>query len=158
MTSERTGPDETFDVTLTRRDGYRFDVDFGDGSGTTLQVDEPPPLGEGSGPSASRVLASAIGNCLTASLLFCLQKARIEVEDVTTHVRGSIVRNEQGRLRLGPLKVRIEPRTGEVPPARMAKCLEIFEDFCTVTASARAGLVVDVEVEAPTASSATPTT
>lgn len=157
MTSEHAGADETFDVTLTRRGGYRFDVDFRDGSGTTLQVDEPPPLGEGSGPNASRVLAAAIGDCLTASLLFCLQKARVDVEDVTTHVTGSIVRNEHGRLRLGPLKVRIEPRTGDVPPARMAKCLEIFEDFCTVTASARAGLVVDVAVAAPAAASAAST-
>ncbi len=136
----------TFDVTLVRRGGYRFEVDFDDGSGTTLQMDEPEPLGEGSGPNAARVLASAIGNCLSASLLFCLQRARIDVEDVTTHVTGSIVRNENGRLRLGPLKVRIEPKTEAVTPARLSKCLEIFEDFCVVTASARAGLVVDVEV------------
>lgn len=157
MTSEHAAPDGTFDVTLTRRGGYRFDVDFGDGSGASLLMDEPAPLGEGSGPNAARVLASAIGGCLSASLLFCLQKARIDAEDVTTHVTGSIIRNEQGRLRLGPLKVRIEPRTGDVPPARMAKCLEIFEDFCTVTASARAGLIVDVEVEAPAAASAAST-
>jgi uncharacterized OsmC-like protein len=150
-------PDATFDVTLVRRGGYRFEVDFGDGSGTTLHMDEPEPLGEGAGPNAARVLASAIGDCLSASLLFCLQRARIDVEDVTTHVTGSIVRNENGRLRLGPLKVRIEPKTGAVPPARLATCLEIFEDFCTVTASARAGLVVDVEVVgAPPAEPGTP--
>jgi uncharacterized OsmC-like protein len=140
---------DTFEVTLTRTVGYRFAVDFGDGSGATLLVDEPPPLGEGGGPNATRVLASAIGHCLSASLMFCLQKARIDVDDVTTRVTGSVVRNERGRLRLGPLKVVIEPRTDEVPPARIAKCLEIFEDFCTVTASARAGLVVDVEVALP---------
>ncbi len=149
MNPDDTGAHDTFEVTLVRRGGYRFEVDFGDGNGTTLLMDEPEPLGEGAGPSPTRVLASAIGDCLSASLLFCLQKARIDVEDVTTRVTGSVVRNEKGRLRLGPLKVVIEPKTGDVTPARIAKCLEIFEDFCTVTASARAGLTVEVEVALP---------
>jgi uncharacterized OsmC-like protein len=140
---------DTFQVTLGRRNGYRFEVDFGDGSGASLHMDEPPPLGEGSGPDAARVLAAAVGNCLTASLLFCLAKARIDVGEVDTQVTGSIVRNESGRLRLGPLKVRIQPQLGAGAPARLARCLEIFEDFCTVTASAREGLVVDVEVATP---------
>jgi uncharacterized OsmC-like protein len=140
---------ETFEITLTHDGGYAFDVDFQDGSGTTLHVDEPIPLGEGSGPNAARVLASAIGHCLSASLLFCLAKARIEVHDVRTTVTGSLTRNERGRLRLGPLEVRIEPSTPDVPPARLSRCLEIFEDFCIVTASVREGLTVDVEVAAP---------
>jgi hypothetical protein len=55
---------------------------------------------------------------------------------------------------LGPLEVVIEPRTAEASPARLARCLEIFEDFCTVTASAREGLVVNVEVALPAASAA----
>jgi len=137
---------DTFEITLAREDRYRFEVAFGDANGTTLVVDEPPPLGEGAGPSPTRVLAAAIGNCLSASLLFCLQRAHVDVRDVRTRVTGTIVRNDKGRLRLGPLQVVIEPETGDVPPAKIAKCLEIFEDFCTVTASARAGLVVDVQV------------
>jgi len=38
-------------------------------------MDEPEPMGGNSGPNACKVLAATIGNCLTASLLFCLQKA-----------------------------------------------------------------------------------
>ena len=140
---------EEFQVTLTREAGYRFDVDFEDGSGTTLHMDEPAPLGDGTGPNAARVLASAIGNCLSASLVFCLGKAKIDVGEVKTQVSGSIERNERGRFRLGPLKVRIEPTTPDVPPERLQRCLDIFEDFCTVTASARAGLTVVVEVATP---------
>ena len=140
---------DTFQVTLARRGGYRFEIDFGDGSGATLHMDEPSPLGEGSGPNAARVLAAAVGNCLTASLLFCLVKARIDVGEVRTQVTGSIVRNESGRLRLGPLKVRIEPELGDAAPARWDRCREIFQDFCIVTESVRSGLVVDVEVAAP---------
>lgn len=136
----------TFDVTLTREARYRFRADFGDGSGATLLLDEPEPLGEGTGPNAARVLAAAVGNCLSASLLFCLERARIDVSALRTRVTGSIDRNEKGRLRLGPLKVRIEPELGDVPPARIERCLEIFEDFCIVTASVRGGLDVEVEV------------
>jgi organic hydroperoxide reductase OsmC/OhrA len=141
--------ENTFEVTLTREDRYRFRVDFGDGHGATLQLDEPPPLGEGSGPNAARVLAAAIGNCLSASLLFCLDKARVDVSEMRTKVTGSIVRNEQGRLRLGPLSVKIEPGLEGESPARIERCLDIFEDFCIVTASARSGLDVDVQVDTP---------
>lgn len=144
--------EETFAVTLSRHDDYRFDVDFGDGSGTTLRMDEPEPLGDGTGPNAARVVAAAIGNCLSASLLFCLAKARIDVADVKTHVTGTLVRNERGRMRLGSLAVRIEPNVGGVPPEKIQRCLDIFEDFCVVTASVRDGLDVAVEVETPAAS------
>jgi len=140
---------DTFEVTLTRGKGYRFEVDFHDGSGTILQMDEPEPLGEGSGPSASRVLAAAIGNCLSASLLYCFDKARVEVVGLRTHVTGSIARNEKGRLRLAGLKVRIEPDFAGAAPARIDRCLEIFEDFCIVTASVRSGVKVEVDVDVP---------
>ena len=150
MTTQDAGGQSTFEVTLTRKGGYRFEATFGDLGGTTLQMDEPPPLGEGAGPHPPRVLASAIGDCLSASLLFCLQKAHVDVQEVSTRVTCSVVRNERGRLRLGPLKVLIEPRTGDLPPERIKRCLEIFEDFCTVTASVREGLTIDVEVALPT--------
>jgi uncharacterized OsmC-like protein len=141
----------TFEVTLSRDDEYRFDVDFQDGSGTILHMDEPEPLGGGAGPNATRVVAAAVGNCLSASLLFCLGRARIDVADVKTRVTGTIVRNERGRMRLGSLKVHIEPNVGSVPPEKIQRCLEIFEDFCIVTASVREGLDVEVEVETPAA-------
>lgn len=139
----------TFEVTLSRHDKYQFDVAFQDGSGTTLRMDEPEPLGDGTGPNAARVIAAAVGNCLSASLLYCLGKARIDVADVATKITGTVVRNEGGRMRLGSLKVHIEPDVGDVPPEKLQRCLDIFEDFCLVTASVRDGLEVDVEVVTP---------
>jgi uncharacterized OsmC-like protein len=112
-------------------------------------MDEPEPLGDGVGPNAARVAAAAIGNCLSASLVFCLERARIDVADVRTRITGSVVRNERGRLRLGQVKVEIDPAVGDVPPEKIKRCLDIFEDFCIVTASLRDGLDVEVTVKAP---------
>ena len=52
-------------------------------------MDEPEPMGENSGPNAGKVLAAAIGNCLTASLLFCLQKAMASSRISASSARSS---------------------------------------------------------------------
>jgi hypothetical protein len=96
--------DQEFAVDLELRDGYRFGVDFDLDWVPVLQVDEPVPLGAGEGPNAKLLLAAAVGNCMSASLLFCLRRARIEVPELRTRVSGKIVRNERGRLRVGELQ------------------------------------------------------
>ena len=88
-----------------------------------------------------------MGNCVAASLLFCLEKARVPVTDIKARVTGTIGRNDRGRLRIRSLKVVVEPTVDGVPPQRLARCLEIFEDFCIVTQSVREGIEVDVVVE-----------
>lgn len=60
---------------MRRQEGFRFEVNFGLEGVEPFYIDEPEPMGGNSGPNAGKVLAAAIGNCLTASLLFCLQKA-----------------------------------------------------------------------------------
>lgn len=137
----------SFSVTLARENGYRFAVDFGIEGVAPLVLDEPPPLGEGGGPEAARVLGAAVGGCLAASLLFCLAKARIEVGRLETRVQGSIVRNEQGRWRIGHMAVTLSPQIEPGQEARLARCLERFEDFCIVTQSVRRGIDVAVTVE-----------
>lgn len=136
-----------FTVDLSLRDGYAFTVDFAAREGPPLVVDEVPPLGEGNGPNPARLLAAAVGHCLSASLLFCLRKSRIEVANLRTTVEGTIVRNERGRLRIGGLRVRLAPELSEEQRERMGRCLDLFEDFCLVTESVREGIPVDVEVE-----------
>lgn len=137
----------TFSVALARREGFQFDVSFDDDTWEPILLDEPKPLGDGTGPNASRVLGAAIGNCLAASLLFCLEKARVPVGDVKARVEGTIERNERGRLRIAGLKVLLEPTVDGVPRSKLARCLDLFEDFCIVTASVRKGIDVQVEVE-----------
>ena len=134
------------DVTLDLQKGYEFQVDFQREGVPRLLMDEPPPLGEGHGPSAARVLAAAVGNCLSASALFCLRKARIDVRSMRTSVRASLVRNEKGRLRIGGIQVNIELEVAPEDRPRTGRCLELFEDFCVVTQSVRSGIDVQVEV------------
>ena len=111
-------------------------------------MDEPEPLGTLKGPNATRVLSAAIGNCLSASLLFCLQKARIDTKIINTTVKTTIMRNEKKRFRIAGTRVTIKVEIDEAEEARnrIEKCLEIFEDFCIVTQSVRHGINVQVDV------------
>jgi organic hydroperoxide reductase OsmC/OhrA len=138
---------ERFTVDLTLRDNYAFTVAFNDADVPPIIVDERPPLGGGNGPNPARLLAAAVGSCLSASLLFCLRKAHIEPDELRTTVEGTIVRNERGRLRIGGLRVRLAPEVTAEQRERMGRCLDLFQDFCLVTESVRDGIAVDVEVE-----------
>lgn len=145
--------ERSFTVVLSLRDGYEFTADFVDLDVPDLLLDEPPPLGAGRGPSPTRLLAAAIGDCLGSSLLFCLRKARVEVRELRVRVEGTIERNERGRLRIASMRVFLEPSVERDQIERMGRCLEVFEDFCTVTQSIRDGVDVQVEV-APVAAGA----
>ncbi len=137
---------DRFSVTLRREERFRFGVTFGDGSVATLTMDEPAPLGDDQGPNASEVLAAAVGNCLAASLLFCLQKAKAPVTDLEVTVQGRMARTESGRLRIAELAVRLTPELDGESPGRLQRCLDLFEDFCIVSQSVRAGIPIAVTV------------
>jgi organic hydroperoxide reductase OsmC/OhrA len=146
-----------FAFTLTGDGGYRFTVDFDQEGVAPLLLDEPEPLGDGAGPNAARLLAAAVANCLSASLVFCLRKSRVEPGTVRTRVEGELVRNADGRMRIGGLKVRIDPDVPSAELGRLERCRELFEDFCLVTASVREGIDVEVEVAGtPVASAVAP--
>jgi organic hydroperoxide reductase OsmC/OhrA len=135
--------EQLFSVTLERRGGYAFTVNVGE---LELTVDESPPLGGGQGPNPKQLFAAAIGNCLAASLLFCLGKARIPVGDLTARVTGQVIRNPAGRLRIGELQVVLSPELAEADVAKAGRCATVFEDFCLVTQSVREGVDVRVTV------------
>ncbi len=142
--SDPTGED--FGITLTLERGYRFAVDADLPGAAPFVIDEGPPLGEGSGPNPSRVLAAAMASCLGSSLLFCLGKSRIAVRALRVEAHGTLVRNARGRLRVGRLDIRLHPDVAAEDVPRMARCLELFEDFCVVTESVRHGIPVEVGV------------
>lgn len=133
-------------VTLEALGGFRFRVDF-EASGTELIMDEPEPLGEGTGPAASEALSAAVGNCLSASLLFCLRKGDVDPEELRTVVETRVGRNEDGRLRVESSDVTLHLELAPEDRDRAARCLEVFEDYCVVTGAVRQGIEVDVAVE-----------
>jgi len=138
-----------FTATLELDHDYQFKVTLDDETTPALMVDEAPPLGAGEGPNPARLVATAVGHCLGASLAFCLRKAHLDLEGLKVRVEGELVRNERGRLRIGSLSARLEPSLPPDQLARAARCFDVFEDYCIVTQSLRAGVHIDVRVEAP---------
>jgi len=139
--------EEQFATTLEQIKDFAFEVTFDKKGLSPLTADEPKPLGTETGPNAARLLSGAIGHCLSASLLFCLQKSRIPMRHISTKVHTSLARNEAGRWRIKDIKVDIKADTeNEQDRERMKRCLDIFEDFCIVTQSVRKGIDVQATV------------
>jgi uncharacterized OsmC-like protein len=136
----------SFQVDVTREEGFAFSVDFGLEGVGDLVIDEPEPVGGATGPNASKVLAAAIGNCLCASLLFCLQRSRAEVRGMSATVRGVRARNEEGRWRIREMHVELTPEVDDEYAGQLERCVEIFENFCIVSQSVRQGIPLSVEV------------
>ncbi len=135
-----------FSVHVEQIDGFEFRVKFDKEQFAPLLVDEPAPLGRDTAPNAARVLAAAIGNCLAASLVFCLKQAKVAASGVTADVDVQIIRNESRRLRVGKVNVTLHTDLAPNDPA-LASCVGTFEDFCIVTQSVRQGIEVAVQVQ-----------
>lgn len=137
--------DTNVTVTLRQQQDYRFDVAFGEGV-PPLVGDEPPPLGTGQGPSPVQLLAAAVGNCLSDSLLFALRKYKQAPEPLGCQVEAEVGRNAEGRLRVLRIHARL---TLGVPAAQLQhldRALSQFEAFCTVTQSVGQGIPVSISV------------
>ena len=59
------------------------------------------------------------------------------------------MRNEKGRLRIGKIDVSIMVELADGQYDRINRCLDLFEDYCIVTASVRKGIPVNVLVTDP---------
>lgn len=132
-------------VELEQQEDFRFTIRFGD-SIPVLAADESPPLGNGAGPTPVQLLAAAVGNCLSDSLLFALRKFKQAPEPIRASVEASVVRNPQNRLRVQRISVRITLGVQASSLQHLDRALGQFEEFCTVTQSVRQGIDVDVEV------------
>jgi organic hydroperoxide reductase OsmC/OhrA len=137
----------SFTITLEQEEGFDFRVKFDWPGNAHLLLDEPEPLGKRHGPNAARLVAAAVGNCLSASLLFCLRsKFKQSPGPLRAGVTAHLARNERGRMRIGGLSVRIELAEDASALQHLDRCMAQFEDFCVVTESIRHGIPVDVEV------------
>ena len=145
-TSPTPAPIDEFSITVEQVDDYEFKVRFDKPQFPEYRLDEPAPIGHDTAPNAARVLSAAIGNCLSASLLFCARKAKVQLGPIRTVVRTEVFRNDRGRLRIGKIEVRIDPRIAATEQQKALRCLELFEDYCVVTQSVRQGIDVQVTV------------
>src|SRR5688572_20953548 len=100
----------THHATLTLARNYEFVAEFKDVPDSPMMLfDEPAPLGESRAPNAAAVLGAAVGNCLAASLTFCLRRSHLVVEGMTADVTTHVTRNEQGRFRISGIDVALTP-------------------------------------------------
>jgi organic hydroperoxide reductase OsmC/OhrA len=145
----------THHVTVRRAQGFQFVAEFEDmPEKPSILFDEPAPLGENRAPNAAAVLGAAVGDCLAASLTFCLRKVRLDPEHLTAHVATHIQRKKHGRFRITGIDVELNPEFAEDDGPAFDRCERLFEDFCIVTEGVRHGIPVNVSVKRDVATQA----
>ena len=132
-------------ITLRQQQDYQFQVDFGEGI-PPLLADEPTPLGSGQGPSPVQLLAAAVGNCLSDSLLFALRKFKQTPEPLHCTVDAEIGRNEQKRLRVLKMTAALHLGVPASSLEHLDRVLDQFEAYCTVTQSVGQGIPIELQV------------
>ena len=139
--------EKTIVTKLKLIEGYKFHVKSDLEYIPELIVDETKPNGEGSGLNPTRLLSTAVGHCMSSSLIYCLKKARISINHLDTTVKTDLYRNEKGRLRIRSIDLQINLKVKEEDKNRLKRCLTLFEDYCTVTQSIRKGIQVNVQIQ-----------
>jgi len=132
-------------VRLRQLQDYRFEIDFG-ADVPKLIGDEHPPLGQGQGPTPVQLLAAAVGNCLSDSLLFALRKFKQAPEPIHCDVTAEVGRNADNRLRVQAFDVRLKLGVPADTLQHLDRVLEQFEAFCTVASSVSQAIPVKVAV------------
>jgi len=132
-------------ITLTHQGGYRFLIDFAPAAASLL-ADEAAPLGEGVGRTPGQLLAAAVANCLGASLLFALKKFKQDPSGLRAAATIRTGRNAENRLRVEEIRVDIALGRPGGEIEHLARILDQFENFCTVSQSVRAGIPIAVTV------------
>jgi organic hydroperoxide reductase OsmC/OhrA len=138
-----------FRVDLRHLEGFRFVSEASEDGrvhGAPYASDEPDPVGSAGAPATPALLGSAIGHCLSASLLETLRHAHLPVEDFRAEVITVVAPNPAGLPRIDHVDVVLRPVLSEHSP-RTRRCADVFEQHCTVTSSVRAGVDVRVRVE-----------
>ena len=106
------------------------------------------------GPDAASLLGLAVSSCLSASLLFCLSKKNLSIDDLTGEIEVTFKKNEKGYTRIEKIKVNLSPKTANPEVRkRLEQCTRVlkdgkmfFEESCIITPSVIEGIKVDVKV------------
>lgn len=136
----------SFGITLEQVSDYEFRVRFDDTAIPDLITDETSPLGGDAGPNPSRLLGTAVANCLAASLLFALRKYKNNPGTIGAKAKLTLTRNEHNRLRITHIGVDLQLADKAEVFEHLDRVLAQFEDFCIATQSVRQGIAVDVSL------------
>lgn len=139
---------ESFSVTLTHKDAYRFEVEFEDkfpNFGPYLS-DEPEPMGTNKGPAPPHMLIASVANCLAASFMFAVNRAQQDAGGLTTRATCRIGRNENRHFRV--VKIDVEIQTGKAADeiGELEDILSRFEGISTVSRSVLEGVPIETIV------------
>ena len=93
-----------------------------------------------------QLLAAAVGNCLSDSLLFALRKFKQAPEPLHCDVRAEIGRNAEGRMRVLGIHATLRLGAPAAGLQHLDRVLDQFEAYCTVTQSVGQGIPIGIEV------------
>ena len=145
----RNQEERRFTVILNHDSGFRFvsqASEDGVAHGQPYVSDEPDPVGAASGPATPALLGSAIGHCLSASLLESLRHVGTKVSGFETEITAVVKPNEEGFPRIDHVDVLLRPEVAEISGA-VDGCAGSFENCCTVSSSLKKGIDIRVQVE-----------
>lgn len=91
--------------------------------------------------------AASVASCLAASLLFALEKQRVDPQPVAAHIDVDMVKNDAGRVRVGAMAVTLSVGKAWADLAAATRMLDRFDAYCVVTESMREGIPVSVAVQ-----------
>ena len=126
-----------------------FKCDMGQMKVKECYIDETHEVeSEMLGPNPTKLLASAVLGCISASFIYCLQKRELELESYKAEAETIVTRNEKGFYRVKEINVNLIPKSNDPKVIkRMEQCKKMFEQYCTITQSVRAGIQVNLKVE-----------
>lgn len=137
---------EVISISVVQQQDFQFRNHFGEAV-PDLMTDEPPPLGDGTGPSPQQLLLAAVANCLSASLTFALRKFKQQAKPLQTEASCLIDRNEAGRLRVMSIDVTLRLGQPAVAIEHLDRILGSFQEYCTVSQSVGQGIPIRVQVQ-----------
>lgn len=138
-----------FDVSMKYLEGYRFVTQASEDRkphGLPYFSDEPDPVGAASAPATPALLATAVAHCLSASLLETSRRAHVAIIGIETKATAVVAPNAQGNPRISRIEVILKPLLTEDNP-RCQRCEDLFQNYCTVSASLKPAIDVQVKVE-----------
>jgi hypothetical protein len=95
------------------------------------------------------LLTGGAGYCITASLVFCLNKVRVPVEELSTRAVSHLKRIERRLRRISALEIDIDVRVAEEHRKAFERCLSHFPEFCIVTESIQGAFPITLRVHHP---------